>query len=348
MITEIIVNGLFGIKENNHRIEIDDSDKGNLVYIYSPNCCGKTTLLKLVYVTLVGEANKLFVNFKFNDISIKVDNHLIKIVKNKNTMAVYFDKEHELIKNPKTLLTKYYQFVKDNDFFNISLFLHDVQYEDKQERINSIFSLMSFIISATTIYTKEYNAIKKNFKKDERIKTIDCMLKEVSCLRLVSNKETIKHGIGFYPIKKEANNYIETFKDELYTAYEDYLKPIVLFIKCVNEMLDKKISVTRKDVYFTTKNKDKIKLHELSENELNIIFILSKIVFNENKTTYLLDEPTLGLNATMPYKLKEVLENINKILGHSFIVATSHHTSYAKQYDMEKREYKKVNQKPYN
>lgn len=172
------------------------------------------------------------------------------------------------------------------------------------------------------------------------------MLKAFSCLRLISNKETIKYALGFYPVKKEDNDYIETFRNELYTAYENYLKSIVLFIKCVNEMLDKKISVTRKDVYFTTKNKDKIKLHELSENELNIIFILSKIVFNENKTTYLLDEPTLGLNATTPYKLKEVLENINKILGHRFIVATSHHTSYVKQYDMEKREYEKANQKP--
>ena len=323
-IRSVAIHGLFN--EFNYEMTLNP----DLTFIHSPNGCGKTIMMHMVYSVLKGDSSFLEdIPFQRMDIGFEDDSTLI-IDFNMSRMTFSIIKNK--VKSEITL----------EELENIS----DIVYISPDRM--TLKKKDGHLVDALEAYAQELYETIRRAKDDsalpsstsiERRPMNDSEL-EFWCKDLKAKLDFIKDagfepkmpsGIRFPPSRYDLIDARERYEDLAYSIAEyvskDYqlAESIIVFKDIINNIyLNKQIDVTDNGKLIVAMNNGTtLPLGKLSSGEKQLLLIFYQILFHSNTgSIILLDEPEISLHVTWQQMLGDYFQDICRVRKVQMVVST--------------------------
>jgi predicted ATP-binding protein involved in virulence len=321
-LSRIKIEGLFG--QFDYDIKLNQEE--GITILTGPNGYGKTTILNIIWslftrgefphcsggIVTLSDGNidrELKFPKDLNEIKNKIPVYLIKDQRIKKTIMEEKPDSvvHERVERTKDVIGMLSQDLKDY------IAKIRVEEDEKAKALNADYAERLFGLK-NTIPKSEF---------EERYRKLMLRYQMLQNYKIYLNNLTEAKYEG--ENQKALSLYLEDWEVRV-AIYNELLMKIALFLSAINNksFTNKKFTVDAEQGFcFSTNDGKRLRLTDLSSGEQNQIIILYELLFNVPPgSLVLIDEPETSMHIAWQLEFLQDIENIAKISGLSFIIAT--------------------------
>ncbi|MCL1984160.1 MAG: ATP-binding protein [Methanomassiliicoccaceae archaeon] len=322
-IRTISVYGLFG--RHDHTVNVFGD---GITYIHSPNGCGKSTLIKMIYMLFTGDTEGLRnVMFERMDVSLSDDTNII-VERTENELFIQMQRnelETEISADELSSILRTTYISAERTFASgaggrtvgaVETYAHELSSKliaAKRDRKLIVPSYDDDMMGDELVFrAKDLNA-KLNFIRDAGF-DID-----------------IPSGLRFPPTRYDLMESEKEYKDLIHGIGEFvgrnyYLSESVIVLKdIVNGFLfDKDMKIDENDhIVFSLDNGTTLPLANLSSGEKQIFIMFYRMLFETPPSSFvMIDEPEISLHVSWQQRMGHALKDVARLRDLQILVAT--------------------------